>query len=195
MDIHEQEPLGQRYPGEADPGQLAHPAVGPVAAHQPADPALATAGEADRDPLGILVGRGHFAAPEDLAAQLGDPPPKLGFNLGLGDHQPGPGDQGGGLADAHPGRRPAVDVDHDLLNLERPLGQAAQGTEALHHLDPSRLQAQRPRRPTRPSRLVDNLGRHAVGEQPTGERQPGRARTRDQHLRFGPQQDTPSTRS
>jgi hypothetical protein len=81
--VDEQEALGQRYAGEPDAGQLAHAAVGPVASHQPADPALATVGEADRDTVGILFGRGHLAAPDDLTAQLGDPPPKLGLDVRL----------------------------------------------------------------------------------------------------------------
>jgi hypothetical protein len=68
--VDEQEALGQRYAGEPDAGQLAHAA-------------LATVGEADRDTVGILFGRGHLAAPDDLTAQLGDPPPKLGLDVRL----------------------------------------------------------------------------------------------------------------
>ena len=83
MGIDEQEALGEWHSGEADAGQLAHAAVRPVAPHEPADPALATVREAHADAVRILFGRSHFAAPDDLAAQFGDAPPQLGFDLRL----------------------------------------------------------------------------------------------------------------
>ena len=80
MGVDEQEALGERYSGESDAGQLAYAAVRPVAPHEPADAALVTVREANRDPVRILLSRSHFAAPCDLTAQLGDPPPKRALN-------------------------------------------------------------------------------------------------------------------
>ena len=126
MDVDEQEALGEWDSGESDAGQFAHAAVRPVTSNEPADPALVTVREADRDTVRILFRRRHFAAPDDLAAQFGDAPVKLGFNLGLGDHQTWPGHQRGALADGHAGREPAVDVHDDPLNLQRAFRQAVQ---------------------------------------------------------------------
>lgn len=80
MGVDEQEALGERYSGESDASQLAYAAVRPVAPHEPADAALVTLREANRDTMRILFSRSHFAAPDDLTAQLGDPPPKRGFH-------------------------------------------------------------------------------------------------------------------
>jgi hypothetical protein len=81
--IDEQEALGERCSGESDAGQLAYPAVRPVAAHEPAGSGLATVREADCDAVRILISRNHLAAPHDLTAQLADAPPKLGFDVRL----------------------------------------------------------------------------------------------------------------
>ena len=83
VDIDELESLGDRHSGEGNAGQVAHAAVRPVAPHEPADSALATVREAHSDTVRVLSGRSHFAAPDDVAAQLADAPPKLGLDLRL----------------------------------------------------------------------------------------------------------------
>ena len=71
------------------------------------------------------------------------------------------------------------------LDLQRAFGQAVQRTEALDHLDPSRLESERPGGLRRSERLVDDAYRDAVGKQCTRERQSSGPGARDQHVGIG----------
>jgi len=191
VDLEVGEHEGARVGGtpEGDAGEVAHGAVGAVAADQvagshPLGPAVVVAQRADQL-LVVLVGvdAGQLHAPLDGDATRGQVLAEHGFGLGLGEEQQ---ERVGGVVQAdveQPQRhRVAAGVHLQVDGVVAPFDQGLGDAEAAEDLEGARLDGQRARLVHAVVLAVDDPGAGAVGVELRGQRQAGGAGTDDEHV-------------
>jgi hypothetical protein len=178
MHVGEQEALDDRHAGKSDAHGLTDDAVRAVGAHHPRGGYLGTVIEAHQHTVRTRLQSRHATAPLDAAAERGQPVAERALDVGLRHQQPARAAEAGRLPDREARELATVDVDGDVADRQASVGQIAERTEPIEHLDAAGLQAECSRGHRRPRGRVEHSHGDAGRPQPTRQREARRSRAR-----------------